>query len=52
MSFRGLNHDPAIYGADVEIFRPERYLSEHGELKPPPNDTKQEGHSSYGFGKR
>ncbi|KAJ7841936.1 cytochrome P450 [Mycena olivaceomarginata] len=48
----GLNHDPAIYGADVEIFRPERHLSDHGELKPPPNDTKQEGHSSYGFGKR
>ncbi|KAJ7310003.1 cytochrome P450 [Mycena albidolilacea] len=48
----GMNHDPAIYGVDVEIFRPERYLSESGELKPPPKDTKQEGHCSYGFGKR
>ncbi|KAJ6500292.1 cytochrome P450 [Mycena vulgaris] len=47
-----LNHDPAIYGQDVDIFRPERHLDESGGLSPAAKDTRDESHCSYGFGKR
>ncbi|KDQ22589.1 hypothetical protein PLEOSDRAFT_1050622 [Pleurotus ostreatus PC15] len=48
----GLNHDTEVYGPDVDDFRPERFLNEEGELKAMPTDTKDEGHVTYGFGRR
>jgi len=47
-----MNQDRRIYGDDVEEFRPERFLDESGQLKPCDPDTQQEGHASYGFGRR
>ncbi|KAI3615364.1 cytochrome p450 [Moniliophthora roreri] len=47
-----MNHDPATYGPNPEDFRPERFLNDDGTHKPPPLDTKNEGHYSYGFGRR
>jgi len=47
-----MNRDPRIYGEDIDEFRPERFLDEAGALKPLHPDTQQEGHASYGFGRR
>jgi cytochrome P450 len=46
------NHDRAIFGDDADEFRPERHLGENGELLPGPKETIQEGHVSFGFGRR
>ncbi|KAI0027577.1 cytochrome P450 [Vararia minispora EC-137] len=46
------NMDTEIYGADAALFNPDRYLDEKGRLKPSPPETKDEGHISYGFGRR
>ncbi|KAI0294618.1 cytochrome P450 [Multifurca ochricompacta] len=46
------NHDRAIFGEDADDFRPERHLDEGGELLPGPIETNQEGHVSFGFGRR
>ncbi|KAI0295617.1 cytochrome P450 [Multifurca ochricompacta] len=46
------NHDRAIFGEDADDFRPERHLDEGGELLPGPIETNQEGHLSFGFGRR
>ncbi|KAF5356572.1 hypothetical protein D9758_008288 [Tetrapyrgos nigripes] len=43
-----INRDPEVYGADAHAFRPERHLSSDGKLK----DEKDEGHFSFGFGRR
>ena len=46
------NHDRAIFGDDADDFRPERYLDAKGkELLPGPREA-QEGHVTYGFGRR
>ncbi|KAI9444594.1 cytochrome P450 [Lactarius indigo] len=42
----------SYYGDDPVDFRPERFLGAHGELLPGPSETREEGHGSYGFGKR
>jgi len=42
-----LNHDPELYGADVDHFNPARFLD-----TPCPPETKEEGHVTYGFGRR
>jgi len=47
-----MNRDPRIYGEDIDEFRPERFLAADGSLKPLHPDTQQEGHASYGFGRR
>jgi cytochrome P450 len=47
-----MNHDPEIYGEDAAEFNPARYLDANGDVLPGPSDTKEEGHFSYGFGRR
>jgi len=46
------NLDPAFYGDDAAEFNPGRFLDEHGRLIPGPVETRDEGHSTYGFGRR
>ncbi|KAI0066989.1 cytochrome P450 [Artomyces pyxidatus] len=47
-----LNHDPALYGADALEFDPGRFLDEKGALLSGPPETREEGHVTYGFGRR
>ena len=47
-----LNRDPEIYGADAAHFNPTRFLDVHGDIAPGPPETKEEGHVTYGFGRR
>ncbi|VDB97884.1 unnamed protein product [Peniophora sp. CBMAI 1063] len=47
-----LNLDPKTYGPDSRQFNPSRYLDEEGQLLPGPPGTKDEGHFSFGFGRR
>ncbi|KAJ3908145.1 cytochrome P450 [Lentinula edodes] len=47
-----LHHDKEVYGDDAEHFNPGRFLDANGRLKSSIADTKDEGHHSYGFGKR
>jgi len=46
------HHDPAFYGDDAAKFNPERFLDAHGRLLSGPAETRDEGHSTYGFGRR
>ncbi|KAI0276734.1 cytochrome P450 [Russula aff. rugulosa BPL654] len=46
------NRDRAVFGEDVDEFRPERHLDEHGKLVPGSVETYQAGHVSFGFGRR
>jgi cytochrome P450 len=46
------NRDTAAYGDDAASFKPERFLDESGRLIPGPAETRDEGHSAYGFGRR
>ncbi len=46
------HRDPASYGPDAASFNPERFLDEHGRLIPGPAETHEDGHSTYGFGRR
>jgi len=47
-----MNNDETIYGPDAKDFNPRRYLDDKGELRAPIPDTKDEGHVTYGFGRR
>ncbi|ESK84360.1 cytochrome p450 [Moniliophthora roreri MCA 2997] len=47
-----MNHDEEVYGPKPDEFRPERFLNEDGTHKPSPPDTKDEGHHTFGFGRR
>lgn len=51
-SFRGMNHDEKVYGPDVHEFNPARFLEGSGKPLPSVSDTKDEGHVTYGFGRR
>ena len=46
------HHDPSAYGDDAADFRPERFLNAHGEVIPGPADTREDGHCTFGFGRR
>ncbi|KAI0256927.1 cytochrome P450 [Lactifluus subvellereus] len=46
------HRDPAFYGNDAASFNPERFLDVHGMIVPGPAETREEGHSTYGFGRR
>jgi cytochrome P450 len=47
-----INRDPEAYGDDAASFKPERFLDEHGRLTSGPAETRDDGHSTYGFGRR
>ncbi|ESK89474.1 cytochrome p450 [Moniliophthora roreri MCA 2997] len=47
-----MNHDVETYGPNPDEFKPERFLNENGTHKESPPDTKDEGHYSFGFGRR
>lgn len=47
-----LNRDPEIYGADAAHLNPARFLDEGGEVISLAPETKEEGHVTYGFGRR
>ncbi|KAH9073438.1 cytochrome P450 [Lactarius deliciosus] len=46
--------DPAAYGDDAAQFRPERFLDADGKIMSGPQaaETHDDGHGTYGFGKR
>ncbi|KAI9433090.1 cytochrome P450, partial [Lactarius psammicola] len=46
------HHDPFAYGDDAAVFRPGRFLHARGEIISGPAETREEGHSTYGFGRR
>ncbi|KAI0254607.1 cytochrome P450 [Lactifluus subvellereus] len=47
-----LNRDPEIYGADAAHFNPARFLDKNGDVISRAPETKEEGHVTYGFGRR
>ncbi|KAF8997188.1 cytochrome P450 [Cyathus striatus] len=47
-----MNHDPDIYGPDAEDFRPGRYLDSKTGGLVSIVDGREEGHASFGFGRR
>ncbi|KAJ3775933.1 cytochrome P450 [Lentinula raphanica] len=48
-----IHHDTQLYGDDAEHFNPSRYLNaSDGRVESSIEDTKDEGHFSFGFGKR
>ncbi|KAK7028945.1 hypothetical protein VNI00_014785 [Paramarasmius palmivorus] len=47
-----IDHEEMLYGPNPNHFIPERFLNPDGTHKPSPADTKEEGHFSFGFGRR
>ncbi|KAJ3797608.1 cytochrome P450 [Lentinula aff. detonsa] len=48
-----MNRDVDVYGQDAHLFRPERHLDKNGNLNPAAFPrTKNEGHNTFGFGRR
>jgi cytochrome P450 len=47
-----MNHDPEVYGENAEHFDPARHLETDRDFAPGPSDVREEGHVSYGFGRR
>jgi cytochrome P450 len=46
------HHDPVFYGEDAAKFDPERFLDSGGKVILGPAEARDEGHSTFGFGKR
>jgi cytochrome P450 len=47
-----MNRDPEVYGENAAQFEPARHLDANGNIASALPDTKDEGHVSYGFGRR
>lgn len=47
-----MNRDLEIYGVNAAHFDPARHLDANGDILPGPSDAKEEGHVTYGFGRR
>jgi cytochrome P450 len=47
-----MNRDPEVYGEHAAHFDPARYLDANGDIAPAIPGTRDEGHVSYGFGRR
>ncbi|KAG7060864.1 cytochrome P450 [Colletotrichum scovillei] len=48
-----MNRDPQTYGPDAHHFNPARFLDpKTGQLKPLAAETKEQGHVTFGFGRR
>jgi hypothetical protein len=47
-----MNRDPEIFGSNTEHFDPARYLDASGDIAPGMADIKEQGHFTYGFGRR
>lgn len=46
-----MNRDPTLF-PDFDEFRPERFLDETGTVDVVPADTHNQGHVTFGFGRR
>ena len=46
------HRDPSFFGKDAASFNPERFLDGNGGLIPGPVETRDDGHCTYGFGRR
>jgi cytochrome P450 len=47
-----MNRDTEVYGENATHFDPARFLDANGDIATAPPDTKDQGHVSYGFGRR
>ncbi|KAM7218648.1 Cytochrome P450 [Rhypophila decipiens] len=48
-----IHRDPENYGPDAHLFNPGRFIDEStGQIKSGPQGTKEEGHVTFGFGRR
>jgi cytochrome P450 len=47
-----MNRDPEFFGMNTEHFNPARYLDASGDIAPGMFDIKEQGHFSFGFGRR
>ncbi|KAF7355868.1 Cytochrome P450 [Mycena venus] len=47
-----MNRDPEVYGHNADSFEPTRHLDEDGRLTVVIPETKEEGHNTFGFGRR
>ena len=47
-----MNRDTEVYGEDAAHFDPARFLDANGDIAIATPDTKDQGHVSYGFGRR
>ncbi|KAI0306216.1 cytochrome P450 [Multifurca ochricompacta] len=47
-----LNYDPKVFGEDAERFDPARHLNEKGEVKMLMTEGREDGHVTFGFGRR
>ena len=47
-----MHRDREMFGEDVESFRPERYIDSNGCLISGFSESKEEGHFTFGFGRR
>ncbi|KZV67268.1 cytochrome P450 [Peniophora sp. CONT] len=47
-----MNRDPEVYGPDAHHFNPNRHLGERGEALTSSSGVRDDGHYSFGFGRR